>query len=372
MTITLSRRTLLEQAGLLVGGTSLNLLGEPASAQNPGRRSASGLIRLIANENPYGPGPAALEALRKAMTESWKYAFRQEGQLREFIAEREGVQAKHVMVAAGSGEILKIAALLFGASGGEVIAATPTFDFLTSYAKKLGCRVQEVALDSEMRHDLGAMKNQVNDATRLIYICNPNNPTGTRVSGSELNEFIREVSAQTPVLVDEAYLDLSDDWKEHTAVPRVIAEDDVIITRTFSKLHGMAGLRIGYAIARPDIIKQLEGFRMSILNLPGLRAATASYQDLEFQEFSRTKIQAGLKITTDLLDELKLSYARSWGNFILLDTGGSVREFSAAMRQNGIMIGRSFAPYKSWVRVSMGTVEDMQAFAAAAGKYFQA
>jgi histidinol-phosphate aminotransferase len=110
---------------------------------------------------------------------------------------------------------------------------------------------------------------------------------------------------------------------------------------------------------------------MSILNLPGVRAATASYQDLDFQAFSRDKIRAGMKITTDLLDELKLAYTRSWGNFILFDTGGSVREFSAAMRESGIMIGRSYAPYKSWVRVSMGTVEDMQAFAAAARKYFK-
>jgi len=351
---------------------ALNLKTQPASAQNPSRGSAGGLIRLIANENPYGPGPAAREALEQAVDESWKYAFRQEGQLRELIAEREGIKPKQVMVAAGSGEILKIAALLYGRSGGDVIAAKPTFDFLTSYARGLGSTVQDVALDSEMRHDLDAMKQRITEATRLIYICNPNNPTGTLVNSSELHEFVAQVSPQIPVLVDEAYLDLSDQWKKHTAVPRVLAEDNVIVTRTFSKLHGMAGLRIGYAIARSDIIKQLESFRMSILNLPGLKAATASYQDLAFQEFSRKKIQAGLKITTDLLDELKLDYARSWGNFILFDTGGSVREFSAAMRQDGIMIGRSYAPYKSWVRVSMGTIEDMQKFSSAAEKYFHA
>ncbi len=183
--------------------------------------------------------------------------------------------------------------------------------------------------------------------------------------------FIAQVSPQTPLLVDEAYLDLSDDWKKHTAVPRVVEEDNVIVTRTFSKLHGMAGLRIGYAIARADIIKQLEGFRMSILNLPGLKAATASYQDLEFQAFSREKIRAGMKITTDLLNERNLPYTKSRGNFILFDTRGSVGEFSRAMRKNGIMIGRSFAPYKSWVRVSIGTHEDMQIFADAARNYFQ-
>ncbi len=371
MTITLSRRNLLAQSGLLLGAAALDLRAQPASEQNRSRTSTQ-LVRLIANENPYGPGPKAREALRTAVAESWKYSFRQEGRLRELIAEREGVKPKQIMIAAGSSELLKIAGLLYGRTGGEVVAAKPTFNLLTSYARELGCSLQEVELDQEMRHDLGEMRQRITEATRLIYICNPNNPTGTLVNGPELHKFITEVSTRTPVLVDEAYLDLSDRWTEHTAVPHVIAEDNVIVTRTFSKLHGMAGLRIGYAIARPDIIKQLERFRMSILNLPGLRAATASYQDLEFLEFSREKIQEGLKITTDLLDELNLPYARSWGNFIFFDTGGSVREFSAAMRENGIQIGRSYAPYKSWVRVSMGTVEDMQIFSTAARKYFQA
>ena len=214
------------------------------------------------------------------------------------------------MVTAGSGEILKIAALLYGRSGGDVISAKPTFDFLTSYARGLGCTVLDVALDADMRHDLDAMQKQITGSTRLIYICNPNNPTGTLVDGPRLRDFIAQVSPQTPLLVDEAYLDLSDDWKKHTAVPRVLEEDNVIVTWTFSKLHGMAGLRIGYAIARPDIIKQIEGFRMSILNLPGLKAATASYQDLEFQAFSREKIRAGMKITTDLLNERNLPYTK--------------------------------------------------------------
>lgn len=371
MTTTLTRRSLLTQSGLLLGATTLDLLAAPAQAQIAANRSSRGMIRLIANENPYGPGPSAREALRVAIEQSWKYTFRQEGQLRELIAEREGVKPRNVMIAAGSAEILRIAGLLYGRPGGEIVAAKPTFDVLPSYARALGCTLQEVALDSEMRHDLDAMKQRIAPSTRLVYICNPNNPTGTLVKGLKLRKFVASIAAQTPVLVDEAYLDLSDQWTEHTAVPRVIAEDNVIVTRTFSKLHGMAGLRIGYAVAPPKIIKQLEGFRMSILNLPGLRAATASYQDLDFQAFSRAKIRAGMKITTELLDELKLAYTRSWGNFILFDTGGSVREFSAAMRESGIMIGRSYAPYKSWVRVSMGTVEDMQAFAAAARKYFK-
>ena len=273
-------------------------------------------------------------------------------------------------MAAGSGEILKIAALLFGRSGGDVIAAKPTFDFLTAYAKRLGCTIREIGLDSDMRHDLASMSKQIGEATKLIYLCNPNNPTGTLVDGSDIRPFIAKASMQCPVLVDEAYLDLRDDWIEHTAVPRVRAEDNVIVTRTFSKLHGMAGMRIGYAIARPDIARQLDNFRMSVLNLPGLRAATASYEDVEFQDFSREKIWTGMKIVTDMFDEMNVPYTPSRGNFVLFDTRGSARDFSSAMRENGIMIGRTYAPYKSWVRVSMGTVEDMEKFADAAANYF--
>ena len=369
MTHTMTRRSLLTGSRLLLGGAVLGLLGRKSVAQVP-RRSARPVVRLIANENPYGPSETARVALVGAIDDSWKYAFRQEGRLKELIAEREGVTPKHVMIAAGSGEVLRIAALTYGLRGGEVLAARPTFSMLTDYAREVGCAVINVDLDAKMRHDLAAMADQITTKTRLIYVCNPNNPTGTLVNGTQVREFLNGVPDEIPVLVDEAYLDLWDDMLDHTAVSEVIADRNVIVTRTFSKLHGMAGLRIGYAIARPEIIRQFERNRMSILNLPGLHAATASYQDLEFQQFSRKKIAECLAITTEALDELKLAYAPPRGNFVFFDTGGSVRDFNAAMRSKGILTGRSFAPYRSWCRVSMGTVEDMQIFAAATREYF--
>jgi histidinol-phosphate aminotransferase len=179
------------------------------------------------------------------------------------------------------------------------------------------------------------------------------------------------MAARAPVLVDEAYLDLWEDWPAHTATDRVRAGDPVIVTRTFSKLHGMAGLRVGYALAPPEIIQRLEKHRMTLLGCAGVAAATASYQDLEFQSFSRARLQEGLAITTAALRELKLRHVEQGrGNFVFFDTGGPLADFSAAMRRAGYLVGRPFPPYDTWCRVSMGTVEQMRGFAAALRGYF--
>ena len=278
MATPISRRSLLAGAG----GSALGLLSSSVQARTETPRNASGgMVRIIANENPYGPSTKALAALIEAGNESWQYANRRETRLKQLIAEREGVSEKQIMIAAGSGEILRAAALAF-ASGGEVLCAKPTFSFLRTYATNIGCPITEIPLDSEMRHDLPAMAAAVSPATQLVYVCNPNNPTGTMVQGKTLRAFAKNVAKKAPVLVDEAYLDIWDDKLEHSAVENVRNGHGVVVTRTFSKLHGLAGLRIGYAIGHADLIQKLETMRMSILNLPGVQAATASYLDFDF------------------------------------------------------------------------------------------
>ena len=359
----ISRRTMLVSAGLLT------LAGKSVVATGSGRGSS--LLRLIANENPYGPSPAAREAATRAVPDSWKYAMRETAALKRLIAKHAGVTPGHVMVCAGSTEALRVAALLFGRDGGQVVAAIPTFSFLPNYARALGCEVTEVPLDDAMRHDLDVMADALRSDARLIYICNPNNPTGTRITGTSLRDFIAEVSPRAPVVVDEAYLDLSDDLAEHTAVPRVLAGDSVIVTRTFSKLHGMAGLRVGYALAPPALIGRLEALRISQMSYPGVLAAMASLQDTEFQVFSRTQIHAGLRMTEQVLTELGRPWTPSYGNFIFFDTGAPARQFMGAMRRAGILTGLGFAPYTNWARVSMGTVGQMRQFTTAARAHFQ-
>lgn len=360
----LSRRSLLlASAGLL--GSSLAPL---TFAQ--GRPPAGGMLRLIANENPYGPSPAALAAAEKAAAEGWKYAMRETGELKRIIAAAEGVPTNNIMISAGSSEALRVAALVYCRSGGGLVAALPTFSFLPSYARSLGATVSEVPLDGDMRHDLAAMEAAITADTRLIYVCNPNNPTGTLLTGKELRAFIDATEQRAPVVVDEAYLDLWDDMPEHTAVSSVLDGKNVIVTRTFSKLHGMAGLRVGYAIAPAAIIKAMEELRITQMSYTGVMAATASLQDKEFLQFSRERIRECLQITSNVLDELGLPYAPSRGNFVYFDTGDSPRKFMGAMREAGILTGMSYAPYPTWARISMGKVEQMHVLAAALRKHF--
>jgi histidinol-phosphate aminotransferase len=355
-------------AALLAGRASA---AAPAPA-GPGKGPAAPApVRLIANENPYGPAASARQAIADALATGWQYPMGHDAPLKRLIAGREGLTPEHVMLADGSGEILRIAGLVYGRDGREVVAARPTFGFLQDYARTLGGKVIDVPLDADLRHDLPALAAAVGTGTGLLYICNPNNPTGTLVPAPELRPFVAAQSRRTTVLVDEAYLDLWEDWAAHTVTDRVRAGDPVIVTRTFSKLHGMAGLRVGYALAPPEIIRRLEQHRMTLLGCAGVAAATASYQDLEFQAFSRARLREGLEVTLAAVRDLGLRHvAGGRGNFVFFDTGQPVADFSAAMRRAGYLVGRPFPPYDTWCRVSMGTVEQMRGFATALKAHF--
>ena len=222
-----------------------------------------------------------------------------------------------------------------------------------------------------MRHDLSAMEGRVTDSTSLVYVCNPNNPTGTVLNADQLRAFIETVEARATVFVDEAYVDLLDDPTHNAMIDQVKAGKNVILARTFSKIHGLAGLRVGYAIARPDLIKRLSPLQMSIPNVMGLRAAAASYRDIGFQKYSKDKIKECVAMTEATLDELGLKYTPTVTNFLVFDTGGSVRDFAKTMRQNNILVGRSYAPYNNWCRVSMGTVEQMAVFSQVLRDYYK-
>ncbi|MDP2322996.1 MAG: histidinol-phosphate transaminase [Gammaproteobacteria bacterium] len=374
MTSHVSRRFLL--LGTSAAAATAALAERSALAQAAGfgpvspASGAPGLARLIANENPYGPSASARRAVTETLATAWQYPMGHDQRLKQLIAAREGLTPQHVMIAEGSGEILRIAGLVYG-PGSEVVAATPTFGFLQAYARQLGATVTEVPLDANLCHDLKALAAAVTARTGLLYICNPNNPTGTLIPGPELRPFVQAMASQTTVLVDEAYLDLWEDWPQHTATDRIHAGGAVIVTRTFSKLHGLAGLRVGYALSTPDLIQRLEKHRMTMQGSTGVAAATASYQDVEFQALSRARLQEGLAITTEALQELGLRHVeKGRGNFVFFDTGGPLADFTDAMRRAGYLVGRPFPPYLTWCRVSMGTVEQMRGFAAALRAYF--
>ena len=216
-------------------------------------------------------------------------------------------------------------------------------------------------LDNELRHDLPAMHAALSPQTRAVYVCNPNNPTGTAVSAVRLREFVRALPDHVLTIVDEAYMDFATDPAVGT-VRDLVQERRVVILRTFSKIHGMAGLRCGYAVAPPNIIAALSAARMSSPNIFAVRAARASLHDQAFLSSCRRRILASRERITEELTRLKRRYADPQGNFVFFDTGMPLGRFSELMLQRRILVGRHFAPYDSWCRITVGTEAEVHRF----------
>ncbi len=361
MTRPISRRHLLRSSPVVLAGSIFSAAAAAEVYSAPPRQDLKGPIRLIANENPYGPSASARNAMLAAFDEAHRYAMRENSELEYQIAEAEGVPADHVSVAAGSGEILRMAAVAYGLKGGGVLCATPTFEMLQPYAETVGVEVERVPVDDSYTIDLDALEKRVSNNVGLVYICNPNNPTGTRLDAVRLRDFCQSVSAQALVFVDEAYMELADDFELNSMIDQVRSGKNVIVSRTFSKVHGMAALRVGYGLAPPAVISDLKKYRMSMPNIVSLRAAMASYQDKDFQAFSKAKIVEGRQMIYDVCEELDLGYTPSYGNFVLVDADRSSSDVVKKLRDENVLI-RSVRPYETLLRVSVGTTEDMISF----------
>jgi histidinol-phosphate aminotransferase len=323
--------------------------------------------RLNSNENPYGPSEKARRAMTEAFDEGCRYPGGQNKKLEELIAKKEGLSPDQVILGAGSGEVLRMAAMAYGPQGGEILTAHPTYEGLESAAHTIGAFVHRVALNKNFEHDLDAMDRRTTQAVRLVFVCNPNNPTGTIVPADRLRAFCKEVSRRSVVLVDEAYHEYVDDAQYSSMMDLARDGYNVIISRTFSKIHAMAGLRVGYGFARPDIVARLRQFR-GFINILGMQAAMASYQDPEFQSFSRKKNAEARIYTYKALDELGYKYIRSQANFVFFKLSKDVQAqaFRDVMeKKHGILVGRTFPPYNDYCRVSMGTMDEMKIFATA-------
>jgi histidinol-phosphate aminotransferase len=362
MTVSISRRGVMQgaAAGLVAAAAPVRAAGP--TAQKP--------IRLHLNENPYGPSDGAKQAMQAALDDGWMYDNEDVVLLRRMIAAKEGVKPENVFICEGSTELLRVAGMIFG-GGREVVAGLPTFTSMMQYAARSGGTIKWVNLDADKRLDLKGMEARVGENTGAVYVCNPNNPTGTIVDTVLLRDFIGSVAPRALVLVDEAYIDLVDDPAGTSVVDQVKAGVNVLIARTFSKIHGMAGLRVGYGLARPDIIRKLEERRMSVPNRMGLKAAIASYEDTAFLSFSRKMVRASAAFTADFFKSMKLAYTPTQANFMIFDSGASSVAFATALRAKFILVNPLFEPYDTWVRVTMGRLEDMEAFAAATREHFR-
>ncbi len=333
----------------------------------------SGPIPLSGNENNYGPSPATRQAVSDALIRTNRYGFSQQFELIDKIALKEGVTAEHIVLGSGSSEVLCAAGLAYCRNGGETVAADLGFGLVPGYVANVGGDINWVPLDAEMKHDLKAMDQRVTQNTGVVYICNPNNPTGTLVDNTELRDFCTSVSKRAVVLVDEAYLEYADDFEESSVLDLIKQDHNVVLTRTFSKIHGLAGLRMGYAVARPDIAQRIARYKMCKFQGPlGVTAASVSLNETEFQGLCRARVKEGRELVYGLCDELGIDYVRGAGNFVFIDPKLSNAEFKERMLAQGIGAARPFPPKPDWARVTIGTTEEMKVFAEALPKVLDA
>ncbi len=338
----------------------------PAGYAAPGPLKA----RLSANENPYGPSPKAIKTITEAATDGYLYAMEYARQFRKLVADTEGVPEDHVLLGAGSGELLTAAALWAAYRpnmGRTIVSPDPTFDALPRTAVKHGLTMDRVPLVAADGYDINLNKlaERVGSQTAMVYLCNPNNPTAITVDPAKLRAFCEAVGAKTPILVDEAYIDYTPDPKAYTMVDMVRKGLNVIVTKTFSKVHGFAGLRTGYMIAKPELLEQIGKFSTggSGLSMTTLRAAIVSYQDADFVKFSLGKAQESKMYLAGVLKEHNYEPLPSGANFVMFPIRMKGEDFVGRMMEQGVSIRQWKFDGQYWCRVSLGTMPQMQAFA---------
>jgi len=355
-----NRRNLLSGslAALALGAVPGKLMAEEIRL-----RPEPGIARLSANENPYGPSPRALVAAQRAVEHGAYYPGPIQQDLLAMIAEHNGLDMVHLAISSGSNEALCAAMAAYGKKG-RILAPGLTYSPHLRYAEKIGVEVVRVDLAADMSIDLPAMAKRAEQGDiSLVYICNPNNPTGMLLDAQALRTFCRQMSGQSVVLVDEAYNELTDDPQGNSMVDLVREGEPVMVMRTFSKIFALAGLRVGYTMAPPELAEALRNHVMAWPNVAGLAAAVASYSDEAFIAFSRKQIREGRQLVCGVFDRHEVPYLPSQTNFVYADIGRDATEFAARMLEHKVRIRPAYAPYNNYSRVSMGKMKDLETFA---------
>ena len=320
-------------------------------------------ILLNSNENPYGPAPSALDAMTKAERGAARYPDAAEQRLAEAIGRLHGVEPDRVVLGCGSGEVLQMADMAFLGPGRKVVVAEPTFEAVLGYAKVTKAEPVKVPLTADYRHDLPHMAAACDAGTGLVYVCNPNNPTGTIVTRDELGFFLERVPRTVTVLLDEAYYHFVADPRYASGFEWMGKAPNLVVVRTFSKAYGMAGMRLGYAVASHENAAALRAHAAwSNANAAVLAAALASLAEADHVSRQRTLNRETRDWLCRELDRDGRRYIPSHTNFLMLDAGGDVAPLIEAFRARRILVGRKFPSLPNWLRVSMGTRTEMEAF----------
>jgi len=316
--------------------------------------------RLSLNENPFGPSPLALAAIQDELGQVNRYPGEHAQQLMALAAAREGVEPEQILL----GEILTPLGLhlsLQGGPGGEFIYSIPGYPALVDAAALVGGIVVGVPLNGKLENDLPAISQRINDNTRAIFLINPHNPSGTVSDDQEFKAFLRHAARQALVIVDEAYLEFSDDFAMRTAISLTREGENVMVFRTFAKAYGLAGLAMGYAVAPRAIAEQLRAQGVGAAHAQdrlALAAASASLRDQDYLPRVHTAVTRERGIWEDFFRRQQIEHTAAQGNFVYFNAKRPASEVTAALREKGIETGRSFPPYDTWVRISIGLPED--------------
>jgi histidinol-phosphate aminotransferase len=357
----ISRRNLLRQ----VAATGAVTMALPSLSNAAAPNTLDGPIRLDKNESAYGPSEQVVAAIERAVKNvAGRYTPVVAERLRANIAAFHSVPTDQVMVGCGSGEILRQAVEAFTQSGRHILAAVPTCELIEQYGARAGAELRSVPLDHRYMHNLTAMADRADASTGLVYICNPHNPTGTVTSRHDIENLLRKLPPAAHVMIDEAYhhyVNASSDYVSFLDHP--VNDPRVIVTRSFSKIYGLAGLRVGYGVAAPDVCRLLSaGLLQDSVNSVGAVAALAALED---SAHIRTIVKQNADDRQEFVNQAGGRMVKpidSHTNFVTFDTDLPALRVIDHFRKHGIAIAGSFPYFAKFVRVSLGTTEEMREF----------
>jgi histidinol-phosphate aminotransferase len=362
------RRIWLKQVAMIAADAVLAPL---VSLAEPVRRvgvvpvADNGPVRLSSNENPFGPSPAAREAMRASINSSNRYQWKKLNDLKDAIAKKNGVSSDQVLLGAGSTQIIDTCIQFAGQQKGSFVLPDPTFGRWAPAAEKCGLKKTPVALTHDKKHDLQAMLSAVGPGTRMVYVCNPNNPTGTVCSRGALEAFVQEAGKRTLVVVDEAYLEYSG---ERSLSDLVATNERLIVVKTFSKIYGLAGARIGYALAHSKTIEGMEQLQSGAniaVSAVSMAGARASLGDSDFVSQAAADNEKARAYTITQLEKLGIPCITSHTNFIYFSLAGYKRDFFGLLKAAQIEGTDIFEQDGRWSRITVGTMEEMKKFVGA-------
>ena len=356
-------------AGVLAAPLITGRGSEAAWAQASSRRAdrllaaRPGMIRIDSNENPNGPGERVYAAIRRHLNESNRYPVQSEDDLAAAIARTHAILPENVILGCGSGELLRGAVSAFTAPDHPLVSPEPTFEAPAAWARFLGMPVRTPRVDPALRLDLDAM-TAAGRGAGLVYLCNPNNPTGTVLGAAAVSAYVArmgQLSPETTVLIDEAYHEYVDDPSYRTAIPLALANYRVVVTRTFSKVFGMAGLRIGYAVGQPATLAKLAAWLLgSNVSQLSLVAATVAVGDTPHIALEQRRNRETRAYTGAAFENAGYPAAGADANFLMVDIRRDAKDFKLECLKRKVAVGRQFLSHPNLVRVSIGTAREMK------------